>query len=247
MDDESHVERFGCPNCHRSYKHRKHLYRHLRQGCDEMTTKTTAGRRDGQPSHMPFFRCSFCSYTTYLKASLLQHAQLEHNQDCPCWCSSSNIWCLACFIFLVSLFFFLFAMKKNLRMHREPVQNKSVFSFFTRIQSFAVRSLFLLFPNSEKNWKSFCLIPCFVFLSFLFCHSMPGFCLQALKRTVHLGSPAQIVTGLISIEGFCTVTFVKAAMWRHRKPWPIVAMPPQIICPSSDAIFAPMSRSLRDF
>ncbi|XP_057369560.1 protein tramtrack, beta isoform-like isoform X3 [Daphnia carinata] len=84
MDDESHVERFGCPNCHRSYKHRKHLYRHLRQGCDEMTTKTTADRRDGQPSHIPFFRCSFCSYTTYLKASLLQHAQLEHNQDCPC-------------------------------------------------------------------------------------------------------------------------------------------------------------------
>ncbi len=80
MDDQSLDERFGCPNCRRSYKHKKHLYRHLRQGCDEMTSEAAAGQRDGQSSHIPIFRCSLCSYTTYLRASLFQHTQIEHEQ-----------------------------------------------------------------------------------------------------------------------------------------------------------------------
>ncbi len=81
MDDQSVDERFGCPNCQRSYKHKKHLYRHLRQGCDEMTSETTTGQRDGRSNHIPIFRCSLCSYTTYLRSSLLQHTQIEHEQS----------------------------------------------------------------------------------------------------------------------------------------------------------------------
>jgi rubredoxin len=82
MDDQSLDEHFRCPNCRRSFKHKKNLYRHLRQGCDEITSEAaaTAGQRDGQSSHIPIFRCSLCSYTTYLRASLFQHTQIEHEQ-----------------------------------------------------------------------------------------------------------------------------------------------------------------------
>lgn len=84
MDDQSLEKRFDCPNCRRSYKHKQHLYRHLRQGCDEMTSESTASQRDGQSSYIPVRRCNLCSYVTYLRASLLQHIQNKH------WGSSSS-------------------------------------------------------------------------------------------------------------------------------------------------------------
>jgi hypothetical protein len=60
------------------------LYRHLRQGCDEMTSESTASQRDGKSSYIPVRRCNLCSYVTYLRASLLQHIQNKH------WGSSSS-------------------------------------------------------------------------------------------------------------------------------------------------------------
>ncbi|XP_046455562.1 protein tramtrack, beta isoform-like isoform X1 [Daphnia pulex] len=78
-DPEAHQPLIKCPNCHFSYKFKKDLYRHLRMGCDEMTTATTVGSRDGQLCDLPVFRCNFCPYVTFVKSSVLRHVQSVHS------------------------------------------------------------------------------------------------------------------------------------------------------------------------
>ncbi|XP_057369562.1 protein tramtrack, beta isoform-like isoform X6 [Daphnia carinata] len=66
--------RVGCPNCHRTYKSNKFLYRHLRQGCGEVAS----GFREDQPCHLPIYRCHLCSYITFIKGFLYRHSQTAH-------------------------------------------------------------------------------------------------------------------------------------------------------------------------
>ncbi|XP_032783372.2 protein tramtrack, alpha isoform isoform X6 [Daphnia magna] len=76
--EENGPSRVACPNCHRTYKYRRLLYRHLRQGCDVATPQTMANCRNAPPNHMPVFRCHFCPYVTFIKGFLNSHTQTEH-------------------------------------------------------------------------------------------------------------------------------------------------------------------------
>ncbi|KAK4010627.1 hypothetical protein OUZ56_019766 [Daphnia magna] len=76
VDDQS---RLSCPVCCRSYKSRKHLLQHLRRnyhGCAQPSVNSLVGPY----SHLPHFQCSFatCSYLTFVKRFLYQHAEEVH-------------------------------------------------------------------------------------------------------------------------------------------------------------------------
>jgi len=71
--------RFGCPNCHRTYKIRRLVYRHLRKGCDVATTETMANYH-GDQTPLPAFRCNFCPYITFIKGFLKSHNQSGHSR-----------------------------------------------------------------------------------------------------------------------------------------------------------------------
>lgn len=75
--DQFHVR---CPNCDLTYKFKKDLYRHLRLGCDELTTEATVASRDGQSSQLPVFRCNLCSYVTFVKSFIPKHVQSAHSK-----------------------------------------------------------------------------------------------------------------------------------------------------------------------
>lgn len=70
--------RFACPNCHRTYKIRRLVYRHLRKGCDILTTETMANYHGQTP--IPAYRCVFCPYITFVKGFLKAHNQREHSR-----------------------------------------------------------------------------------------------------------------------------------------------------------------------
>ena len=70
--------RFACPNCHRTYKIRRLVYRHLRKGCDISTTETMANYQGQTP--LPAYRCMFCPYITFVKGFLKSHNQSQHGR-----------------------------------------------------------------------------------------------------------------------------------------------------------------------
>ena len=76
------VDRVGCPNCHRTYKSRKHLFQHLRSGtgCDKPKLGDCLPA-DGLP--LAIYQCSSCSYVTYVKGFLHKHLRLEHDIQNP--------------------------------------------------------------------------------------------------------------------------------------------------------------------
>nr|CAH0109090.1 unnamed protein product [Daphnia galeata] len=73
--DQFHIK---CPNCDLTYKFKRDLYRHLRMGCDELTTETTVASRDGQSCHLSVYRCEFCSYVTFIKTFMAKHYRHAH-------------------------------------------------------------------------------------------------------------------------------------------------------------------------
>ncbi|KZS12078.1 Uncharacterized protein APZ42_023077 [Daphnia magna] len=74
-DEDGQSARIVCPNCLRSYKTRRLLYRHLRQGCGEVAS----GYREDQPCILPVFRCQFCPYITFIRGFLSRHNLSFHN------------------------------------------------------------------------------------------------------------------------------------------------------------------------
>ena len=75
MDALPPVGRVGCPNCGRSYSYKKHLLRHLRNGCDEFTTIYQQNKTCQQ---LPVLRCAKCNFATFLKDAMAKHLQEIH-------------------------------------------------------------------------------------------------------------------------------------------------------------------------
>ena len=73
--------RHACPNCHRTYKLRRLVFRHLRKGCDLATTETMANYH-GYKTPLPAFRCNFCPFITFIREFKKKHNQEEHGNDC---------------------------------------------------------------------------------------------------------------------------------------------------------------------
>jgi hypothetical protein len=73
--------RHACPNCHRTYKLRRLVFRHLRKGCDLATTETMANYH-GYKTPLPAFRCNFCPFITFIREFQKTHNQEEHDGDC---------------------------------------------------------------------------------------------------------------------------------------------------------------------
>jgi hypothetical protein len=88
VDEQTRVV---CPNCHRTYKSRKLLYRHLRQGCGEIVS----GYSQDQPCPLPVHRCPHhgCPYITFIRGFLNRHAVTAHGQTSvhPSSSSSSHL------------------------------------------------------------------------------------------------------------------------------------------------------------
>ncbi|XP_046638158.1 protein tramtrack, beta isoform-like isoform X5 [Daphnia pulicaria] len=86
VDEQTRVV---CPNCHRTYKYRKLLYRHLRQGCGEIAS----GYSQDQPCPLPVHRCPLCPYITFIRGFLNRHAVTAHGQTSvhPSSSSSSHL------------------------------------------------------------------------------------------------------------------------------------------------------------
>ncbi|XP_046638214.1 protein tramtrack, beta isoform-like isoform X3 [Daphnia pulicaria] len=72
--------RHACPNCHRTYKHKTHVFGHLRKGCDLATTETMANYH-GCITPLPAFRCNFCPFITFIREFIKTHNQKEHGGD----------------------------------------------------------------------------------------------------------------------------------------------------------------------
>lgn len=61
----NYSERYHCPNCHRSYKHRITLNRHLREECGKSYAYT----------------CPFCSFKAKRKDKIVSHLKMVHNSE----------------------------------------------------------------------------------------------------------------------------------------------------------------------
>ncbi|XP_046657402.1 protein tramtrack, beta isoform-like isoform X4 [Daphnia pulicaria] len=86
VDEQTRVV---CPNCHRTYKYRKLLYRQLRQGCGEIAS----GYSQDQPCPLPVHHCPLCPYITSIRGFLNRHAVTAHGQTSvhPSSSSSSHL------------------------------------------------------------------------------------------------------------------------------------------------------------
>ena len=79
IGDEMDVDRsrVSCPNCQRSYKSKKLVYRHLRAGCGQVAY----GWREGESCNFPVFRCQLCPYMAFTRGFLDKHNQTEHRES----------------------------------------------------------------------------------------------------------------------------------------------------------------------
>ena len=106
-------ERVPCPNCQRTYKNKKHLYRHLRSGCGEEAERSNN-------CQLPVFRCIVCPYRTYIRGFLNRHTQSMHGRSIneKEWLATLTIYyCHYCYY----CYYFLFKKRrKNIHIELDP-------------------------------------------------------------------------------------------------------------------------------